>query len=93
MTQCFTIFQRNEKFPEVPSDDVVDPSSEEQNGEYPISEFSDESNADSDEESFWRKSLYPLMLKTDDLSDVEFNTPQTEDTVNFDDVYADDEKR
>ena len=86
-------FQRNEKFVEVPSDDVVDPSSEEQNGEYPMSEFSDESKADSDEESIWEQTLYPLMLETDDLSDAESNISQTEDTVNFDDGYADDEKR
>jgi hypothetical protein len=62
--------QRNEKFPDVPNDDVVDPLSEEQIGDYPMSDYSDESNSDSDEENLEDKTLYPLMLETDDLSDV-----------------------
>jgi hypothetical protein len=83
--------QRNEKFPDILNDDVVDPSSEEQIGNQPMSDYSDESNSDSDEENLEDKTIYPLMLETDDLSDVESNTSLTEETDNFDDVYADDE--
>ena len=82
---------RNLTFHEDPSDDVFDPSSEELTNDIDDthSAFSEESLADSDEDN--EKSIYPLMLETDDLSDVDEISTPSEENMSFEDVIPDSE--